>query len=306
VKEYVGLAAALAGLLVLFGTITDHFLTTATLRTIASQIPAAVVLATGMTLVLVVGGIDLSVGSVLALSGAVLGVCLASFRMATMPAVVACLAAGLACGLVNGLVIARWRLPAFIVTLGMMEVARGLAYQVTDSQTQYLGATLDRMTVDLAPGVTPAVLVTVLVVVLCQLALSRTVFGRQTVAIGTNEEAVRLSGIRPARTKVGVYALAGFLAALGAILHAARLSAADPNAGSGAELQAIAAAVIGGTSLMGGRGSVVHTLFGVVIIAVLASGLSHAGAQEPTKRVITGCVIVAAAILDAYRHRSVR
>ena len=305
-REYIGLAAALAGLLVLFGSVTDHFLTTATLRTIASQIPAAVVLATGMTLVLVVGGIDLSVGSVLALSGAVLGVCLATFQMSIVPAVAACLGAGLACGLVNGAVIARWRLPAFIVTLGMMEVARGLAYQVTASQTQYLGGALDGMTADLLPGVTPAVLVTALVVCVCQLALSRTVFGRHVVAIGTNEEAVRLSGIQPAWTKVSVYALAGLMAALGAILHSARLAAADPNAGTGAELQAIAAAVIGGTSLMGGRGSVVHTLFGVVIIAVLASGLSHAGAQEPTKRIITGCVIVAAAILDAYRHRGAR
>jgi ribose transport system permease protein len=306
VKEYLGLAAALAGLLVLFGAVTDHFLTIATLRTVASQIPAAVVVATGMTLVLVVGGIDLSVGSVLAFSGAVLGVCLASFQLPTAAAIGLCLAAGLACGLVNGIVIARWRLPAFIVTLGMMEVARGLAYQVTDSQTQYLGGALDGMTADIVAGVTPAILVTVLVVAASQLVLSRTVFGRQIVAIGTNEEAVRLSGIQPAWTKVGVYALAGLLAAVGATMHAARLAAADPNAGSGAELQAIAAAVIGGTSLMGGRGSVVHTLFGVVIIAVLASGLSHAGAQEPTKRVITGCVIVAAAILDAYRHRGSR
>jgi ribose transport system permease protein len=306
VKDYVGLAAALAGLLVLFGAVTDHFLTTATLRTIASQIPTAVVLATGMTLVLVVGGIDLSVGSVLALSGAVLGVCLASFQMTAIGAIAACLAAGTACGLVNGIVIVRWRLPAFIVTLGMMEVARGLAYQVTRSQTQYLGDGLDGLTADLFRGITPAVVMSVIVVAVSQLALSRTVFGRQVVAIGTNEEAVRLSGIQPAWTKVAVYAVAGLLAGVGAILHAARLSAADPNAGTGAELQAIAAAVIGGTSLMGGRGSVVHTLFGVVIIAVLASGLSHAGAQEPTKRIITGCVIVAAAILDAYRHRGMR
>ena len=302
-RDYLGLAAALAGLLVLFGSVTDHFLTTATLRTVASQIPAAVVLASGMTLVLVVGGIDLSVGAVLALSGAVLGVCLVSLQMPLALATMACLATGLACGGVNGLVIARWRLPAFIVTLGMMEAARGLAYQVTGSQTKYLGAGLDPLTGDMLPGVSPAVVLAGVVVLAAQVVLSRTVLGRQIVAIGTNEEAVRLSGIQPGRTKIIVYAIAGLLASLGAVLHSARLATADPNAGSGAELQAIAAAVIGGTSLMGGRGSVVHTLFGVVIIAVLASGLSHAGAQEPTKRVITGCVIVAAAILDAYRHR---
>jgi len=237
------------------------------------------------------------------LSGAVLGVCLVSLQMPLALATMACLATGLVCGGVNGLVIARWRLPAFIVTLGMMEVARGLAYQVTGSQTKYLGAGLDPLTGDMLPGVSPAVVLAGVVVLAAQVVLSRMVLGRQIVAIGTNEEAVRLSGIQPGRTKIIVYAIAGLLASLGAVLHSARLATADPNAGSGAELQAIAAAVIGGTSLMGGRGSVVHTLFGVVIIAVLASGLSHAGAQEPTKRVITGCVIVAAAILDAYRHR---
>jgi ribose transport system permease protein len=306
VKDYLGLGITLLGLLVLFGLLTDHFLTTATLRTVASQIPAAVVLASGMTLVLVVGGIDLSVGSVLALSGAVLGVCLVGLRLPLAWSLAACLATGAACGSVNGLVIARWRLPAFIVTLGMMEAARGLAYQVTRSQTQYLGTGLDRLTDSTSIGVSISMVLAVLVVASSQLLLVRTVLGRHVVAIGTNEEAVRLSGIQPQWTKLIVYTIAGLLAAVGAILHSARLAAADPNAGSGAELQAIAAAVIGGTSLMGGRGSIVHTLFGVVIMAVLASGLAHAGAQEPTKRLITGCVIVAAAILDAYRHRNVR
>jgi ribose transport system permease protein len=304
VKDYVGLTIALAALLVLFGLATDHFLTAATLRTLANQIPAAVVLGSAMTLVLVIGGIDLSVGAVLALSGAILGVSLVSFQLPLPAAVAACLAAGLCCGCVNGFIVARWRLPAFIVTLGMMEVARGLAYQVTRSQTQYLGAGLDALTETIWLGVTPAILTAALVVALAQLLLSRTIFGRYVVAIGTNEEAVRLSGVRPGLTKLAVYGIAGLLSAVGAILHSARLAAADPNAGGGAELQAIAAAVIGGTSLMGGRGSVIHTLFGVSIIAVLASGLSHAGAQEPTKRLVTGCVIVAAAILDARRHRT--
>jgi ribose transport system permease protein len=303
VKDYLGLTAALVALLLAFGLLTDHFLTTATLRIVANQIPTAVVLAAGMTLVLIAGGIDLSVGAVLALSGAVFGVCVASLQWSLGAALVACLLTGLACGLANGFIIVYWRLPAFIVTLGMMEVARGLAYGVTQSQTQYLGATLDRVTEGLVLGASPAVILAAVVVVVGQVLLSRTVFGRHVVAIGTNEEAVRLSGIDPRWPKLAVYAIAGALAALAAVLHAGRLAAADPNAGTGAELQAIAAAVIGGTSLLGGRGSVVHTFFGVVIIAVLASGLAQAGAQEPTKRLITGCVIVAAAILDAYRHR---
>ncbi|HXE80656.1 MAG TPA: ABC transporter permease [Vicinamibacterales bacterium] len=301
-KEYIGLSAALAGLVLVFGLATDSFLTAATFRVIANQIPAAVVLATAMTLVLVSGGIDLSVGSVLALSGAVFGISLVSWQLPIGAALAACLLTGLACGAVNGFIVVRWRVPSFIVTLGMMEAARGLAYAVTESQTRYLGVAADGITRALVAGLSPAILLAAFTVVGGHVLLTRTVFGRYLVAIGTNEEAVRLSGIDPRWPKAMVYALSGLLAAVAAVLYAARLAAADPNAATGAELQAIAAAVVGGTSLMGGRGSVVHTLFGVVLIAVLASGLAQAGAQEPTRRLITGCVIVAAAILDAYRH----
>jgi ribose transport system permease protein len=303
VREYLGLTAALAGLILVFGLLTDLFLTAGTFRVIANQIPAAVVLATGMTLVLVAGGIDLSVGSVLGLSGAVFGLCLVSWQLPFGAALLASLATGLLCGVVNGIVVVRWHVPSFIVTLGMMEAARGLAYGVTGSQTRYLGVTMDRFTEGVVAGISLSVLIAAFVVAGGHILLTRTVFGRHLVAIGTNAEAVRLSGIDPRTSTLAVYALSGLLAGLAAVLYAARLAAADPNAGSGAELQAIAAAVIGGTSLMGGRGSVIHTLFGVVLIAVLASGLAQAGAQESTRRLITGCVIVAAAILDAYRHR---
>lgn len=130
--------------------------------------------------------------------------------------------------------------------------------------------------------------------------------GRYLVATGTNEEAMRLSGIDTRKIRITVYALSGLLAGLGAVFHTARLGAADPNAGAGLELQAIAAVVVGGTSLLGGRGSVIGTLFGVLIIAVLDTGLAQIGAQEPAKRVITGLVIVTAVILDNYRHRGRR
>ena len=133
--------------------------------------------------------------------------------------------------------------------------------------------------------------------------LRRTTFGRYVYAVGGNEEAARLSGIPVGRVKVVVYMLCGGLASLAAVFHCARLTAADPNAGIGYELQAIAAVVIGGTSLMGGRGKVVNTLFGVVIIAVLESGLVQIGAQEPVKRLVTGAIIVAAVIIDYYRGK---
>ena len=143
----------------------------------------------------------------------------------------------------------------------------------------------------------------VLVVVVAQLVLSRTVFGRCVVGIGTNEEAMRLAGVDPRPIRVIVFAMTGLLAGLAGHMQSARLEAADPNAGTGMELQVIAAVVIGGTSLMGGRGSVVNTAFGVLIIAVLEAGLAQVGASEPSKRIITGSVIVAAVIVDTLRQR---
>ena len=133
--------------------------------------------------------------------------------------------------------------------------------------------------------------------------LSRTLFGRYLVAIGTNEQATRLAGIRTKPAKVAVFALSGLLSGLAGVIYTSRLGSSDPNAGSGLELSAIAAVVIGGTSLMGGRGSVVNTFFGVLIIDTLEAGLAQVGATEPTKRVMTGVVIVAAVVLDAWRHQ---
>jgi ribose transport system permease protein len=184
-----------------------------------------------------------------------------------------------------------------------MEIARGAAYTVSRSQTSYLGARLEWLAEPWLLGLSLPTLLALVVAGLGQLVLSRTVFGRYVVAIGTNEEAVRLSGVDPRPVKLAVFAGSGLLAGLAATFHSARLASADPNAGGGLELQAIAAVVVGGTSLMGGRGSVVHSLFGVVIIAVLGTGLAQMGAAEPVKRLITGCVIVAAVVVDRYRNR---
>jgi ribose transport system permease protein len=303
VREYAGLTAVVLALVAAFGLATDHFFTAATFRTIANQIPAALVVAVGMTFVLVIAAIDLSVGSVLAVSGAVLGACLVDLRVGLPLAAAACLLTGLACGALNALVVVRWSIPSFIVTLGMMEMARGGAYLVTGSRTRYIGAAVEKVADASLAGLSLPFAVAVLVVGAGQLVLSRTVFGRYMVAVGTNEEAVRLSGIDIAAVKAAVFLISGLLAALGAVLHSARLGSADPNAGAGFELQAIAAVVIGGTSLMGGRGSVLSSFFGVVIMAVLGTGLAQVGMQDPAKRLITGAVIVAAVIADRYRHR---
>jgi len=303
VADYLGMGLALALLLVIFGFRAKHFFTLTTFRMIANQNADTMIIAVGMTFVLIIAGIDLSVGSVMALAGAVLGVFLVRFSLPLPVAIAACLAVGIVCGLANGFVVIRWRLPAFIVTLGMLEIARGGAYLVTDSRTVYIGGPVEVITDTSILGLSLPFIIAVVIVVMGQVVLSRTVFGRYLIAIGTNEEAVRLSGIDPAPLKLGVFVLCGFLTSVAAVIHTARMSSANPNAGYGLELQAIAAVVIGGTSLMGGRGSVVSSFFGVLIIAVLGTGLAQIGAQEPTKRLITGCVIVAAVILDHYRHR---
>ncbi len=302
--NYLGLLLVLVVLVALFSALSDHFFTLQTLATVANQIPDLTVIAVGMTLVLMIGGIDLSVGSVLALGAAVLGVAMADWHWPVWAAAALCLGAGLTCGLANGAISVGWSIPAFIVTLGMLEIARGCAYFATDSQTMYIGARIEGIAAPLEGiGISAAFLAAVAVVAAGQFILSGTVFGRYMMAIGHNEQVVRYSGINPRPTKIAVFAIAGMLSGLGGLFQASRLGSADPNGGVGMELAAIAAVVIGGTSLMGGRGSVVNSFLGVLIIRVLESGLAQIGASDPTKRIVTGGVIVTAVIADAYRHR---
>lgn len=302
--EYLGMAIALALIILFFSIRSNNFFTFTNFLTIANQIPAAMLIATGMTYVLVIAEIDLSVGSVLGFCGAFFGVALAQWHWSIWQALLAAIAAGLFCGAFNGLVSVAWRLPSFIVTLGALEMARGGAHWLTHSRTQYVGSSIEAIAGASVFGISVCFLFALAVVFAAQLVLTRTVFGRYLVAIGTNEEAVRLSGIDPRPIKVIVFVLTGFLVSLAALIETSRLSqSAIPNAGTGYELQAIAAVVIGGTSLMGGRGSVVSSLFGVLIIAVLNSGLATIGAKDETKRLVTGLVIVAAVVLDHYRHR---
>jgi ribose transport system permease protein len=259
-----------------------------------------------MTLVIITGGIDLSAGSVLALSGAVFGVLLNGVGVPLPVAGAGALATGAACGLVNGGVTVRWRLPSFLVTLAMLEMARGGAYLITRSQTIYLGARVDVVSRHLVAGMSAPVLLALIAVVGGEFVLRRTVFGRQLLAVGTNEESAHLAGISPGRVRVAAFTIAGTLAGLAAVVQAGRLAAVDPNAGLGLELEAIAAVVIGGASLTGGRGSVVNSALGALVILVLGAGLAQMGVQEPTRRLVTGAVILASAILDHYRGRGGR
>jgi ribose transport system permease protein len=295
------LLAVLGALVLGFSLTSERFFTWLTLRTVANQVPELVVASVGLTFVVVTGGIDLSVGSLLALSGAVLGTSLLRFELGLLAALPLALAPGLAAGLLNGWLSARLGVPSFLATLGMLEMARGATYLVTRSQTQYVGVRLERLAEASALGLSLPFLAALALVVLGEVVLRRTVFGRYTLAVGANETAVRFSGVDPRPVKVAAFAVSGLLAAVAGVINAARLGAADPNAGVGFELQAIAAVVVGGTSLSGGRGSVVGSFLGVLIIALLGAGLAQAGAQEPTKRLVTGAVIVLAVLADRLR-----
>ncbi len=292
-------------LVIFFGFATDNFFSLSTLTALLNQLPALTLVTIGMTLVLISGGIDLSVGAVVALSAGVIGIAKNTYGLSLPLAAFCGISAGACAGLINGFLGSYMRLPIFIVTLGMLEAARGLAYLATDSQTIYMGAGIQKIAMPLMMGgVSIALVSAVTLVVVGQFVLTRTLFGRYLIAIGTNETAARLSGINTKPYVLGVLVISGVLAGLAGLMNAAYLGAADPNAGVGLELSAIAAAVIGGTSLMGGRGSIVGAFIGVLIISVLQNGLAQMGISEPVKRLVTGAVIIFAVIIDKWRSHS--
>jgi ribose transport system permease protein len=302
ILQIAGLALVLLVLIAFFGVLSGNFLQWSTFAVIANQIPDLTFLAVGMTLVLITRGIDLSVGSLLALSSAVLAVLLVTYQLPLLLAVLLAIVVTGLCGLINGLLSVGMGIPSFIVTLGMLEIARGTTKWVTNSQSIYIGRSVDWFgEPQWGLPVSPAFFLALLVVLGGQFLLLMTVFGRYCIAIGTNAEVVRMSGIRTAPYSVAVFVISGLLCGLAGWSQAARLSVADPNAAVGIELSAIAACVIGGTSLSGGRGSVLRSFIGVLIIQVLQTGLAQLGVSDSNKQIVTGSVIIVAVMIDAAR-----
>ncbi len=294
------------GLLALCATLwilTPHFLTISNLLNIAEQTSLNATVAVGMTFVILSAGIDLSVGSIVALSGVVLGIALQA-NVPLLLAVPMSLATGLACGVVNGALISWGRLPPFIVTLGTMSVARGAALLVTEGRPISGFDASFRLLATGRVGFIPApVIVMAVVYVLAHLVLTRTTFGRYVYAIGGNEEATRLSGVAVRFHKTMIYGVSGLTSAVAAIVLTARLNSAQPIAGIMYELDAIAATVIGGTSLMGGEGTLGGTLVGALIMGVLRNGLNLLGVSSFLQQIVIGGVIVVAVLLDTILKR---
>lgn len=303
IADYAGLILVLGVLVCAFGGLTQHFFSMTTLLTVLNQIPRPAIIAVGMTFVIITAGIDLSVGSVLAVCAAVLGFTLQDLHWPLAGALLACVLTGTIAGVLNASVVTLWKLPSFIVTLGMLEAARGMAYLVTNSQTKYIGAGVQVIQEVTLGKLSITFFIALAIVIAGQIVLAYTRFGRHVYAVGANAETARLSGINVRGVVFSVFLLSGTLTGIAAIMESARLATAVPSAGVGYELEAVAAVVIGGTSLMGGRGSVFHSFMGVLIIAVLEAGLDQIGAGEPTKRLVTGGAIVLAVIVDHYRTR---
>lgn len=299
----VGLAIVIA----LFAALApDRFLSAYNFKTVATQTVIVGLGAIGMTHVMISGGIDLSVGSVIALSSVATAVLLRDGH-SPLVALLGGVGSGAAIGALNGVLITRLRIVPFIVTLGTMGIARGLAKYLANEQTVDAapGWLADLMVKTPAPAwllVAKGVWITVGLAVVASLVLSRTVFGVHTFAVGSSEPTARLAGVSVERVKLAVYTLAGLFAGLAGVLQYGRLTVGDPTTAIGLELDVIAAVVIGGASLSGGRGSIAGALLGAFFMSVLANGCTLMGLPNYVQEILVGAIIVVAVALDRWRR----
>ncbi|WP_030846657.1 substrate-binding domain-containing protein [Streptomyces griseus] len=299
-----GALSALVVLVVAMSLLSGDFLTTQNLLNVGVQAAVTAILAFGVTFVIVSAGIDLSVGSVAALSATVLAWSATSAGVPVVLAVVLAILTGIACGFVNGALVSYGKLPPFIATLAMLSIARGLSLVISQGSPIAFPDSVSRLGDTLGGWLPVPVLVMIAMGLVTALVLGRTFIGRSMYAIGGNEEAARLSGLRVKRQKIVIYALSGLFAAVAGIVLASRLVSAQPQAAQGYELDAIAAVVIGGASLAGGVGKASGTLIGALILAVLRNGLNLLSVSAFWQQVVIGVVIALAVLLDTLRRKA--
>jgi ribose transport system permease protein len=298
-KSYGGVFLALIALMILFSTLSPYFLKTNNILTVLSQVSIIAILAFGMTFVLMIGEIDLSVGSIVALCGVVLGLMLSNGYNVFI-SILAVIATGALAGLFNGFISAKFRIPTFIVTVATLGIFRGVGYAFTDARPieidnpviLFLG---NSKLFNIIP--VPVIVVAVLLII-AHVLLSKTKFGRQAKIAGGNKTAAEYVGIDTKRLQMKVFMITGVAAAISSILLAARLYSAQPNAATGYELDAIASAVLGGTSLSGGYGTVLGTFIGALIIGVINNGMNLIGMPYFYQQIIKGLIIIIAVFID--------
>ncbi len=304
-KENMGTLIGLLAMCVILSLTTNGvFYSQRNLVNVLRQVSSNACLAFGMTFAIITGGIDLSVGSILALSGTLSAGFIAFNNMPVAQAVILAIVIGTALGLFNGFVIAKTTIPPFIVTLAMMQIARGAAYIYSNGQPiramfpdyQIIG------TGYLGPIPYPVIYMIVFLII-CVVLLSKTRFGRHVYAVGGNDKAAIFSGVNVARTKMLVYTMSGFLAAFTGVVLCARMASGQPTAGQAFEMDAIAATVLGGTSMSGGVGKIGSTFIGVLIIGVLNNGLNLLGLNSFWQQIAKGIVILLAVYVDMLKKR---
>ena len=301
VKANISKYKSLIGLVLLcivITIVTPNFLSVSNITNVFSQVSVNAIIAIGMTFVILTGGIDLSVGSTLAISGAV-GASIVKLTGNVFLAIIVAAVIGIAVGLINGLLVSKGKLQAFIVTLATMTIFRGATLVFTDGTPI---SKLPEAFVKIGNGklgfMPIPVIITIIIAIIAVYALSQTRFGRYLYALGGNEDASRLSGINTDKIKTLVYVVSGFASAIAGVIITSRIGSASPNAGTGFELDAIAAVVIGGTSLAGGEGTITGTLIGALIIGVLNNGLNLMNVSPFYQSIVKGLVILIAVLLD--------
>lgn len=302
--DRVGILIVLLVLVIFMAVFAPNFARLDNMFNIARSISVNAILAAGMTFVILTKGIDLSVGSTVAVSGVV--AVLAAITGVPAPfAVLLGMLVGALCGIINGVLVAYMQLAPFIVTLGLMTFLRGLAYTMTEGHP-IVSSSLNFKAFGsgYAMDVPIPVITMIVVYVIAWVILERTRFGRHIYAVGGNEEAAELAGVRVKRVLTAVYIIAGLCAGLAGVIFAARVISAQPTAGTGYELDAIAAVVLGGTSLAGGRGRIIGTLIGAIILGVLSTGLILMDVPFFTQLLIKGLVIILAVAIDSLKQRS--
>lgn len=304
--------AALLIIIVFFSLSSPNFLRPQNIEGIFLSTAVNGILAVGVTFVIITGGIDLSIGTVMTLAAVITAKLISETGLPIPVGIIGGILTGALAGFINGIVIAKMRVPPFVATLGMLYVAKGLSLIVSDLAPIYFerGSGFSDLATGVIiqiPGVIEipnAVLIMFVAALVGGFILVRTILGRYTFALGSNEEAARISGVNTANWKIAVYTLVGIFSGLAGIVIAARLNSAQPALGQGYELDAIAAVVIGGTSLSGGEGSVLGTVIGAFVISVLTNGLRILSVPQEWQMVVTGAIIIVAVFLDMMRRRS--
>ena len=297
----IGVIVPLAVLIIIFSCTSDIFLTTNNLLNITRQISIKGLLGIAMTFV-ITGGIDLSVGSVIAFSSILTASTIKDYQLPVLAAVVIGIAVGTLTGLVNGILIAYVNMPAFITTMGTMTILRGLGYIYTQGYPIYDLPQGFRAIGQGNIGIIPvSAVILVVVAILAFMILSKTVFGRHIYAVGGNIEAARMAGIRVKRVQLYVYMISGFISGIAAVVQGARVGSGLPTIGQGFEMDAIASVVIGGAAMAGGSGTILGTLLGSLILGVLDNGLSLLNVDSYVMNVISGVVVILAVLIDQVR-----